>query len=187
MYAFVWFFLLKVMIFLVLEGILIGAMVYKKIKSGAFWALTGLIIAIGLTIIFPQCMMLAGMYIGILVAVWIGININSITGRFIWGIVSFFLLLFASGMLLFATTTSNYYSYRVFYDENQEKYTVVELASKFSHFAVKDVTIKYYTYKGYEIFPSETYKDFDTSFEYKRDLPETYEEYQRCIEFMEKQ
>lgn len=187
MYAYVWFFLLKIMFFLALEGVLIGAMVYKKIKPGAFGALTGLIIAIGLTTIFPQCMMLAGMYIGILVAVWIGININSIAGRFIWGMVSFFLLLFASGMLLFASTTSNYYSYRVFYDENQEKYTVVELASRFSYFAHEDVTIKYYTYKGYKIFLNETYKGSDTSFEYKRDVPKTYEEYQRCIEFMEKQ
>lgn len=35
-------------------------------------------------------------------------------------------------MLLFSSTTSNYYSYRVFYDENQEKHTVVELASRFN-------------------------------------------------------
>lgn len=120
MYAFVWYFLLKVMIFLVLEGVLIGAMIYKQIKSETFWALTGLIISIGLTSVFPQCMMLAGMYIGILLAVWIVININSITGRFIWGMVSFFLLLFASGMLLFATTTSNYYNYRVLYGVNKK-------------------------------------------------------------------
>lgn len=187
MYAFVWFFLLKIMLFLVLEGVLVGAMVYKKIKLGTFVGLTGLIIAIGLTIIFPQCMMFSGMYIVILVAVWIGIHISSIAGRFIWGIVSLFVLLFVSAMLLLASTTSNYYSYRVFYDENKEKHTVVELASRFSFLAVENVTIKYHTYKGYEIFPSEIYKDFDISFEYKRNLPITYEEYQRCIELMEKQ
>lgn len=187
MYAFIWFFLLKIIIFFVSEGVLIGAMVYKKIKAGVFWAITGLIFILGLTFIFPQCMMLAGVYIGVLAAVWIGFKISSTSGRIIWGVVSFLLLPLASAMLLFATTTSNYYSYRVFHDENQKKYSIVESASKFSHFARENVTIIYYIYKGYEILPSESYKDFDMSFEYKRDLPETYEEYQQCIEFMEKQ